>query len=60
MIEIPLFLFGVFITLLVSIGVVLAVVELRQAHAPQMPRKESAPTPHPNRKTIDWARPSAS
>jgi hypothetical protein len=25
-----------------------------------MPRKESAPTPHPNRKTSDWARPSAS
>ena len=38
--EIPLFLFGVFITLLVAIGVVLAVIELRQAHIPREPRTE--------------------
>jgi len=33
--EIPLFLFGVLITLLVAIGVVLAVLEFRQAHTPR-------------------------
>ena len=37
--EIPLFLFGVFITVLVAIGVVLAVIELRQAHAPRAARE---------------------
>jgi hypothetical protein len=43
--EIPLFLFGVFITTLVAIGVVLAVVELRQAHTPRKSHESSEITP---------------
>jgi hypothetical protein len=43
--EIPLFLFGVFITVLVAIGVVLAVVELRQAHAPRESHESSETMP---------------
>ena len=43
--EIPLFLFGVFITILVAIGVVLAVVELRQAHTPRKSHEGSGTTP---------------
>jgi hypothetical protein len=43
--EIPLFLFGVFITILVAIGVVLAVVELRQAHTPRESHEGSGTTP---------------
>ena len=43
--EIPLFLFGVFITILVAIGVVLAVVELRQAHTPRESHEGSGITP---------------
>ena len=42
MTEIPLFLFGGFVTILVAIGVVLAVFELRQAHAPVEPNEAPA------------------
>ena len=44
--EIPLFLFGVFITLLVAVGVVLAVLEFRQANMPQKPHETSETTLH--------------
>lgn len=33
--DVPLFVFGLFVTLLVAIGGVLAIAELRGAHAPQ-------------------------
>ena len=44
----PLFAFGLFITLLVGIGVVLAVVEFRTAHAPQsLTERKAKPLSHP-------------
>lgn len=35
MTELPIFLFGVFVTAFVAVGVLLAVMEFNQAHAPK-------------------------
>ncbi len=45
--DMPLFAFGLLITLLVSIGVVLAVTEFRTVHAPQsLTEHEVKPSSH--------------
>jgi hypothetical protein len=43
--HVPLFGFGLFIALLVAIGVVLACTEFRQAHTPRMPQEERSSAP---------------
>ena len=50
MTDLTLFFFGVGITVLVAIGVVLAVLEFNQAHTPKEPLDESPPlSDHPTK-----------
>jgi hypothetical protein len=41
--ELPLFLFGLFVTLLVIIGGLLAIMEMRKSHVPMEPSKAVDP-----------------
>lgn len=46
MADVPLFFFGVFVTLLVALGVVFAVMEFNQSHVPNDHLEDSRPLSH--------------